>query len=355
MAGAAAREGYSVTALDAFADLDNHPAVNTHAVTACSPGTLVEASRAVLCNAVAYLSPFENAPDAVDALARGRTLWGNPADVLRAARDPKRLAAVFARHDLPYPSLGCEEHRPCLVKPLASGGGHGIERWQAGADVPDGYYTQEFIDGQPGSVAFVASPAGVAMLGVFEQLIGLDTFGAAGFRYCGSIMDGSITTESWLWRAGSAVANVVALEFGLIGVNGIDFIATSGALYPIEVNPRWSSSMELVERALNVSVFAAHVEACTVGTLPRVSGAGAAIGRSIGKAVLFARHSLTVGDTLPWCSDATVRDIPRPGTVISTGDPVCTVFAEGLTASRCRDALEARAARIYSQLREWAV
>ena len=68
--------------------------------------------------------------------------------------------------------------------------------------------------------------------------------------------------------AASAIARAVAKEFELVGVNGIDFIAADGVPYPIEVNPRWCASMELVERAYGVSMFGLHAAACTAGTLP---------------------------------------------------------------------------------------
>ncbi len=60
----------------------------------------------------------------------------------------------------------------------------------------------------------------------------------------------------------------VAAEFGLAGVNGIDFISRGGRAYAVEVNPRWSASMELVELAYGVSVFGAHAAACAHGQLP---------------------------------------------------------------------------------------
>ncbi len=355
IAESAARIGFTVTAIDAFADLDQHPSVHALAVArSFSPATAVRASRGVPCEAVAYLSSFENHPNAVRALAFGRSLWGNPPDVLRAVRSPHQLVEALSRHQLPAPSLWGDGEGPWLVKPLASGGGSRIRRWEKGAPVPKGTYLQEFIHGEPGSVAFVAARSGVRMLGIFQQLVGLASFGASGFRYCGNILDGTMPAGSWMWRAGAALATAVTAEFGLSGVNGIDFVARGGVLYPVEVNPRWSASMELVERAHGVSVFAAHAGACSSGTLPDFDAMTASpIGRSIGKAVVFARPAVTVGDTRPWCADGSVRDVPRPGTTIRRGEPVCTVFAEGSSPRVCREQLEARAASIFGELRGW--
>ena len=101
-------------------------------------------------------------------------------------------------------------------------------------------------------------------------------------------------------RAG-ALARAVAEEFGVVGVNGIDFVARDGVPYAIEVNPRWCASMELVERAYGLSVFGAHAAACADGVLPEFDLARARRGAAaVGKAVVFARRDVAVGDTREW-------------------------------------------------------
>ena len=84
----------------------------------------------------------------------------------------------------------------------------------------------------------------------------------------------------------------------MVGVNGIDFVARDASLYAIEVNPRWSASMELVERAYGLSMFGAHAAACTAGALPAFDLARARRrAGAIGKAVVFARRDVVTGDT----------------------------------------------------------
>jgi predicted ATP-grasp superfamily ATP-dependent carboligase len=282
-------------------------------------------------------------------------LWGNAPDVLRAVRDPQQLATVFARQQLPYPDLSGQGEGPWLLKPRASGGGTGIRSWHPGTPVPTGHYVQQFIAGQSGSLLFAAAGGRVSVLGLSEQLIGREVFGADGYRYCGSILDGSVGPDNWMWRAGAVIAQAITTEFGLVGVNGIDFIASDEVLYPVEINPRWSASLELIERAGGLSMFAVHAAACTTGRLPSSHPRTTVRKRrSIGKAVLFARHDLTVGDSRPWCADASVRDVPRPGTVVRHGEPVCTVFADGESPASCLGALAVRAERIFSVLSQWA-
>ena len=91
--------------------------------------------------------------------------------------------------------------------------------------------------------------------------MGEKEFGSHGFRYCGSLLAGGRR----LFDRGDEVASVaialaaaVTEEFGLVGLNGLDFVARGGVPYPIEVNPRYSASMELVERSTRSSLFQMH-------------------------------------------------------------------------------------------------
>jgi predicted ATP-grasp superfamily ATP-dependent carboligase len=217
---------------------------------------------------------------------------------------------------------------------------------------------QEHIDGTSASVVFVAAGRNAVPLGISRQLVGERAFGSVGYRYCGSILaaagDPQLAHDSALVTGARALVAAVAEELGVVGVNGIDFIARAGVPYPIEVNPRFSASMELVERAYGLSVFGLHASACASGSLPPFDVTRARRGaRAVGKAIVFARHDVVIGDTRDWLGDHTVRDVPWPGERILRGRPVCTVFAEGRDAAACHAALVLRGERIYEQLAAW--
>jgi len=118
LAESAARAGENVTALDAYGDLDLRriarvvtvPRAGSRAFDAMRAA---RASRRIEAGAVAYVSNFENAPGAVETLARGRTLLGNPAAVLRRVRDPLALARAL-------PRLGAHTPAVRASAPLAS-------------------------------------------------------------------------------------------------------------------------------------------------------------------------------------------------------------------------------------------
>lgn len=372
-AESAARAGFHVTAIDAFADLDHHPRVRARSVDRFSPAAAVTAARDVRCDAVVYLANFENDPSSVRRLATGRALWGNSPDVLVRARDPVAVAEALGRNGHPAldvsvgPRPGnqaARDNRRWLAKPLKSGGGHGIRPWPGHAPPPRGCFLQERVDGTPGSVVFVAAGGRAVPLGVSRQLIGEPAFGVAGYRYCGSVLAAARAAafgdDTSVVDAACAVARTAAAEFGLVGVNGIDFVARNGIPWVVEINPRWCASMELVELAYGLSMFDLHVSACAAGTLPDFDLATARrAGVVLGKAVVFARHAVTIGNTREWLSQsqdhahARFRDIPHPGERISAGRPVCTVYATGRDASACQGELTEHAARVYAQLAAW--
>jgi predicted ATP-grasp superfamily ATP-dependent carboligase len=360
-AESAARAGYEVVAVDGFGDLDLVAcATEVHVVRVggrFSARAAVAAARDVSCEAVVYEASFENHPSAVRALSANRVLWGNPPAVLARARDPRCLARVVGDAGLPGPRVRLT--RPArgtrsawLVKPLRSGGGDGVAGWRHGVPVPRGSYLQERIAGVAGSIVFAADGRRAVPLGLSRILAGETAFGADGFRYCGSILgsagDPQFPADDRLLDRATLLAERVTQAFGLVGVNGVDFVARRGVPYAIEVNPRYTAAMELVERAHGLSLFDVHVQACR-GALPAFDLAAARrrTPQAVGKAIVYARRPTALGDTRSWLLDSEVRDISPPGTRFGPREPICTIFARGRDAAACFAALARRAARLY--------
>ena len=223
--------------------------------TSFSATAAARAALGVIAGAVAYTSNFENYPDAVSLLAKGRRLLGNTPLVLEQIRNPLILMRALRRRGfvVPVTRASAPASAPAgrwLRKPRRSGGGHGTSVWKSGS-VPRSAYLQSRIAGVPGSIVFAADGRHAVPLGITRQLVGDPAFGAHGFRYCGSLLGGHALFErhAEVAAAARALAHAVTEEFGLVGLNGLDFIAHDGIPYPIEVNPRYSASMELVERA----------------------------------------------------------------------------------------------------------
>lgn len=358
-AESAARAGFEVTALDAYADLDQHPSVRALSLSrdfgmAFSAEAIASAASQISSDAVVYLSNLENHPTAVETLASARALWGNTPDVLRRVRDPNTLSTAFAERGVRVPRvLASTPHAQqsastrWLIKPRVSGGGHGVRFWSRDEPLTRGHYLQEFMEGGPGSVVFVAAAGVGVALGISRQLIGESAFGVSGFRYCGNIL----SVREDLFAPAPALVETLTGAFPMVGVGSIDFMSTDAGLYPVEVNPRWTASMELVERALNISMFGMHADACARAVLPSFDLTRWPAGAKVhGKAIVFAREDIVVGDTQGWLTDPNVRDVPRAGEHIAAGQPICTVFAVAPDDASCHDGLVDRAERIYADV-----
>lgn len=355
LALSAARAGWTVTAVDAFGDLDLRARARVIIPRGLGggfdPAAAAAAARAVSADYAAYTSNFENDPASVAALARGRRLLGNPPAVLRRVRDPFLLMRTIRRLGFEAPAtragpprLPADRDRRWLLKPRRSGGGHGTSAWRPGRRVARRHYLQEHITGPTGSVVFVADGRRAQVLGVSRQLVGRRELGARGFRYCGSLMGpGLFPAQETLHGRAEELAAAVVRAFGLIGLNGIDFVARAGVPWPIEVNPRFSASMELLERFAGLPLFTLHADACD-GRLPAEAPAP---DRVVGKAIVFARREVTPGSSRRRLHGPAMADIPRPGERIGRGRPICTVFAAGRDSASCLRALAARANAVY--------
>lgn len=358
LAVSAAKAGYRVTSVDAFGDLDLRAVADVIPMRRAlasrrAPFASVLAAAHVRADLVAYTSSFENYPHAVARLAQGRCLLGNPPEVLARVRNPIELARALRHHGLAAPDTRAtipsarSGPRSWLLKPRRSGGGHGIRSWIPGEPLPRSSYLQTRIAGIIGSIVFAADRGSAVPLGFSRQLVGDPRLGARGFRYCGSLLGTPSVRlfphQEELLEKAAALAGIVTHQFGLVGLNGIDFIARNGVPYPIEVNPRYSASMELVERAQGISMFRVHARACR-GILPAPPAFGASMQ---GKAIVFARRDVVLGDTRSWTRREWLADIPHSGERIGQGHPICTVYAEASEPKACHRLLIKRAAEVY--------
>ena len=231
---------------------------------------------------------------------------------------------------------------------MRSGGGAGVRPAAPGERRPPRHCLQAFLDGPVGSAAFVGDRLRAVILGVTEQIVGAPELGGSGFRYGGNIAGpprdllppGALAPLS---RAGSALA----ARFSLRGLFGIDYVVSSGLPHLIEVNPRYTASMELFEEMTARNLFDLHLRAIEDGLLPAGPLAPRrASPRFLAKGILYAQSPVRAG-----APDALLalgcRDVPVPGEEIGTGQPICTLVAAGESPAACRErlALTAEAAR----------
>ena len=210
----------------------------------------------------------------------------------------------------------------------------------AGEPVEKTHVLQAYLDGRPVSIAFAADGQKGVIIGLTEQLIGSKELGGKEFMWCGNILPLKIDPleKAAFIETLEKIVDRLTQGFGLRGVNGLDFVVMDGPdgmprPFLVEVNPRYTASMELLERGYGLNVFSIHMEAMG-GRLPDFSLAEHLTGGYLGKGIVFARKTLMMPETAGW-TECGRRDIPFPGDRIEAGRPVCTVLAEGMERGIC--------------------
>jgi len=374
----ALRAGMIPVCADLFSDLD----LTRHASVIRVPGAeyphgLRRAANLAPMSPWLYVGGLENHPKLVADIAATRPLWGIGPEVLRRVRDPFRVYTCLTRAGLPCPQVRRLDDAPpdtsdWLVKPFDGAGGRGTRDYSlstqysdpvAGSPTPCSHYLQQRIDGPSYSATFVADGKGACLLGLTRQLVGERDLHAKPFHYCGSI--GPLPIDQKTHADLSRLGQVLAAEFGLLGLFGVDEILAGGEFWPVEINPRYTASVEVLELGLGVPTMTVHRDACTRRT---IAPDAVAIGRRVstekgiilGKAILFAAESIVVPDLSALLRnplDCTGRwpvpriaDVPRAGEQFVAGQPICTLFAVEDSVDACRRSLFDAARRLYGQL-----
>ena len=368
-AASAVRAGFQPVAADLFADADLR-AIATSTRISPYPEGLIDWLRALQPPAWMYTGALENHPDLIDQMAWVAPLWGNPGDVLARVRSPWELAAALRDAGMLFPETrsspdGLPRDGSWLAKTYRGASGSGVRAWseERGArseenDAVVPVCFQRRIPGMPCAAAFVAADGFATLLGVTRQLVGEPWLGAHGFQYAGSI--GPLLLDKPMLAAIALGGNALAERFDLVGLFGVDFILDDARVWTLEVNPRYTASIEIVERATRALALAAHAAACS-GLQPAIRHPESAIASPPlvhGKAILFARCDIVMGGDVattalseasgqPW---PTLADVSPAGTPIEAGRPVLTVFADGATVDEVEYGLRQRVAAIERAL-----
>ncbi len=347
----ALRAGLTPRCVDWFADRDLAAACAVQRVDAREGiAGLERAALALAPGPWLYTGPLENHADRVEHISTIHRLQGNAACTLRSARDPVRLVAVLRSHELPALDVRSSAERAphsgtWLIKPVASAGGRGIQRLEPAAlPCPEPCYLQQFMEGASHSALFVAHAGGGAeLVGVTRQLTGIP---GAPFLYRGSI--GPCTVHAELRSVLERIGDAIQMGFGLRGLFGVDYIVDQcGQPWPVELNPRYTASVEVLELATGRARLGQHLRTCGSGRAdsparPASYASGCFRPRVVGKAIVYARCHFVAPEIDMGCPPNGDRfaipafaDVPQPGTEIAAGEPILTVFAAGHDIEAC--------------------
>lgn len=332
----AKKAGYTVFTLDRFGDVDTCNCSDKSLLFKTSQenelrelaGTFGEVDAVVLGPGYEKLK-FKNA-------------LNNPPAVMEEVSDKSKLPRKLKSMDIPHPETASIEKAhelgfPLMIKPKSGSGGMRnmvvknegeLAIFEERNDARE-FIAQEYIEGIPCSASVISSGEDAVVVAVNEQLIGVPWLTGLPFAYCGNITPfHSMFNDEMI-----QYAKQIAIEFGLVGSNGVDFIQTEKGIVVIEVNPRFQGSMDTVEPAFGINIFDAHVKSFS-GELPEVRESVCFAAKSIVYANKETVISQKVSDTLKGCMETgRAADVPQPGTAISQDEPVSTMLATAGTRS----------------------
>ena len=362
-AASAVRAGFQPLAADLFGDVDLQRIATTTRIRPYPEGFL-DWMRTVEPTGWMYTGALENYPELVDQMAWLAPLLGNPGDVLARVRSPWELGDALRGAGLLFPETRASaEGLPLdggwLAKTYNGASGSGVRVFSGKDNWTEQVCYQKRIDGTSCAAVYIATEGEAKLLGVTRQIIGEPWLCAHAFQYAGSIGPWPVSeaTRATLARLG----NVLSEQFELAGLLGIDFILDGDQVWTVEVNPRYTASVEIVERCTDARAIAAHVAACggRTGDNEEVENASARGGANChGKATLFATQDLVISQEFadysiaeslraPW---PVLGDISGAGTPIENGRPVLTMFASGTSVAEVEQQLRERVVEVENRL-----
>jgi uncharacterized protein len=261
-------------------------------------------------------------------------------------------AGEIQRVDEMFPS------REWIAKPFSGAGGNGIVEWTSREDrdralgsEPTTGYVQQRLPGESIGVTFLSSNVGSTIVGATASWKSEASFvGGPIYAYRGSYGPISLTCEQ-IERL-QRFATLVGIETGLVGLWQADFLLHQGELTLLEINPRWSASMDILDVCLSIPLIRFH-RACICDSLSVeqfLQVASECYGQAmssrksmLGKLIVYAPRSCVITPlqserwwSQRWTSDMNCgatpyqfADIPNPSTTVSVGDPLLTVMASG--------------------------
>ncbi|MBA2350232.1 MAG: ATP-grasp domain-containing protein [Burkholderiales bacterium] len=359
LAQSAHRAGVAVVALDLFGDVDTRRyARATQKIAPRGDGVygfdaedLLRAADTLCpseqCTGLVVGAGFEDCPDLLTRLSRGRKLYGNTPDTVARLKHPASFFGLLDGLGMPHPRIAFDapdDLESWLIKRCGgSGGGHVSAATATAASGAGSYhsaahYYQRLTLGRSVSVLFLANGERASVVGFNQQWKAnrAASCAASTYLYGGAInrvMLGQVLQSEIADRLDRLVS-----ETGMVGLNGMDFLLTGGDDYSVlEINPRPPATLDLYDA--DFPLFEWHLRACG-GELPPQRPPTQLPFMVRAHAIVYAQNNVTIApDTqfAPWCSD-----IAPPGSVIMRGTPVCTVHAEGCEPNSVMRSLRAR-------------
>ena len=278
-----------------------------------------------------------------------KNVLGNRTEVSDEVNDKLKLAKKLRALGIPHPeteevskAAGCKF--PLMIKPRCGSGGmrnytvNNEDELAVIQSRPDAkeFIAQEFVIGVPCSASLIGTRDDASVIALNEQTIGITGLTRLPFAYCGNITPFVTHFKNEMIE----YSEQIALEFGLMGSNGVDLIQTENGVVVIEVNPRFQGSLDTVELSYGINIFDAHVRSFS-GELPNSEKHKCFAVKNI----LFAGKGIKVNGRLfnrliKCMKMERAADIPEIGWTAREDEPLTTLLETGRTRELALENIE---------------
>ncbi|MDV0444352.1 ATP-grasp domain-containing protein [Methanorbis rubei] len=254
--------------------------------------------------------------------------FGTEPRVAERFMDKGKTQEFFESIGVPVPRKLERGEYPAMMKTLSGAGGwrnaivrNDSERaaWEEFVE-HEPFLMQEVIEGQPASVSCLGTGTAAKAVAANEQIL-------RGGESCAYAFSGSVTPCTHpLAERMKEIAEIIVAASGCVGSVGVDFVLTDSEAYAIEINPRFQGTVETVEAATGLNLFAMHVDAC-YGVLP---SAVPAARQFCVRRIIAAPEDLVIRTDMRGLAK-TITDIPCPGQSFEKGEVMFSVIGCGPT------------------------
>ncbi len=173
--------------------------------------------------------------------------WGASPEQFLTCDRPEFLSVLAAQAAVRFPETRCAGAAPrgWLVKRRGSSGGQGVSYSDGAGDIPENSILQRPVRGRICGASFLGLGDRAMLLGVCRLL--KKRIGPYPFVFAGAL--GPIPLNVARVESLRQLGDAFCCASPLVGPFNIDVVLQDDTVTLLEVNPRWSASMELVERA----------------------------------------------------------------------------------------------------------
>ena len=353
------RAGYQPWCIDLYADEDLTKNCPTTLITKSFPDEISDLIKTAPKVPILYTGGLENHSALLQLLSAERTVLGITGNTLTNLRNTPEFYNLLKSKQINTPTIitstkDLNKETSYLRKPKYRSGGLGIKPFdpskQTMVDDADFYY-QKFIKGESRSAIFCFNESDFELLGTSIQSSGTQSLHASDFLYSGNM--GPVNPCASELKDLQTIGKIISSNYRPRGLLGMDYIINESRVYPLEINPRYTASMEVLELALGQNFITKHMQAFGFKTI--CENPAHTEPSVIGKAIYYAPHDVLISEDVPWVStEANPRlfspfaDIPRANSAIDKGSPVVTIFAKASSLNEVEGQLKTRTSQLDS-------